>query len=207
MGVILTEASEFVSVEDLVESQESLEKNKKQQEYVEYIEEHIGNVKKAFEQYFKPLLAADTIGSRFISDEEFKDAIIKAEPNIEVHDSSKWGDEEFDGYREKYYPTAKELSDPEYQEKVKERAEIAWISHYKHNWHHPMYWVDEETGEPTDMNLQAIVEMICDWLAMSMKYGNTVSGWYESDAEKEKAAMTDRTKQITEELIYNILHC
>lgn len=206
MGIVLNESSVLTSVEDLIESNESLEKNKKQQEYVEYIIEHVNNVKTAYQIHFVPLLDKVGISDKF-SDEEFKEAIRRAEANIEIHDASKYDDEEFDGYREKYYPTSKEKADPEFQTKVKERSEQAWISHYKHNWHHPMYWVDENTGDISDMNMEAIIEMICDWIAMSMKYGTDTIEWFETKATKERLAMSSWTIFYVKEILYNVINC
>ena len=199
MGSIITE-----SVETMISSDESLEKNKKQKEYLEYIKEHVLNVQKAFVQYFVPLLQKSNMSDK-LSDEEIKEAIKRVSITIQDHDASKYGDEEFDGYREKYYPTAEELSDPDFQELAEEKSEIAWIHHYKHNWHHPMYWVDDKTGEIKDMSLDAIIEMICDWIAMDMKYHTGVIEWYENKAVKEKKSMNDKTKSILEELLYHII--
>lgn len=190
MGVIITE-----SVEELISNEESIEKNKKQQEYLEYIKKHVLNVQRAFLNCFVPLLEKTYISNK-ISDEELKAAINRAALNIPDHDASKYSDEEFDGYREKYYPTVTELANPEFQSHVYERSERAWESHYKHNWHHPYYWVDEKTGEPIDMNLEAIIEMICDWIS----FGDDTREWYNTKAHNEKAAMTDKTKEIVEEL-------
>ena len=68
-----------------------------------------------------------------------------------------------------------------------------------------MYWVDPKTNEKLDMNLEAIIEMICDWIAMDMKYHTGVIEWYENKAIKEKKAMTDRTRQLTEEIMYHVI--
>ena len=199
MGAIVTE-----SVETMISADESLEKNQKQKEYLDYINEHILNVQKAFAEYFLPLLDKSNLSS-VLSDEELKEGIRKAAVTVKDHDASKFGDEEFDGYREKYYPTATETADPELQLQVEEKSEIAWIHHYHHNWHHPMYWVDPKTNEKLDMNLEAIIEMICDWIAMDMKYHTGVIEWYENKAIKEKKAMTDRTRQLTEEIMYHVI--
>ena len=202
MGNIITEN---VSVEELLNNDESIEKNNKQLEYLDYIKEHVLNVQKAFYLHFLPLLESDHISEK-ISDETFKDAIKNASTLVIEHDASKYGDEEFDGYREKYYPTAREKSDPEFEEKAKERSEIAWIHHYSNNPHHPMYWVNKETNEPIDMELSYIIEMICDWEAMSMKYRSDTQEWYKNKAEKEKRAMTNWTKDMVEEILFNVIY-
>lgn len=199
MGYIVKE-----SVEDLISSEESLEKNKKQQEYVDYIKKHILRVQKSFLKCFVPLLDKQMISEK-ISDEEFKDAIKKVAISIEDHDASKFGDEEFDGYREKYYPTATEKSDPEFEIRTKEKAENAWIHHYKSNWHHPKYWKnDDETIN--DMSLEAIIEMICDWKSFSIDDEKSdIREWYEKEAFDEKAAMSDHTREIVEEILFKVL--
>ena len=202
MGVVFTE-----SVEELITQDISIEKNKKQEEYLNYIKTHVLFVQKAFLLYFIPLLERDLI-SKNLSDEELKDAIKKVSVTIQEHDSSKYSDDEFDGYREKYYPTASEKADPEFQKHVEERFEMAWESHYRHNWHHPKYWIDEETGEIKDMNLEAIIEMICDWCSFSLKENNPteVLNWYKEKANAEKSSITDTTRQIVEEFLFNIIN-
>jgi hypothetical protein len=69
-----------------------------------------------------------------------------------------------------------------------------------------MHWVDPETKIPRDMSLRAILEMICDWEAMGLKFKSDTLNWYENDAKDEKAAMSTNTKQIVEELLYNVIH-
>lgn len=195
--------------EEMINYNESLEKNNKQQEYLEYIKDHINNVNKMFELYFIPLLERDFI-CPFISDEEFKDAIRKCSINIPNHDLSKFGEEEFDGYREKYYPTSMEKADSDFQRKVDERSEEAWIHHYNNNPHHPAYWVNNENNIETinDMDLEYIIEMICDWGSFSLKKGDITElpNWYKNKAYEEKEHMTDNTKHTVEWIIENIVH-
>lgn len=200
MGFIVTE-----SVETLIDANESLEKNKKQKEYLDYINNHISNVQKTFLKFFVPLLEKENISELF-SDEEFKEAMNRLQTSIPEHDASKFSDDEFDGYREKYYPTSNELADPEFQQKVAEKAEEAWISHYKHNWHHPAYWINDD-GEIQDMSLDAIIEMVCDWASFSISKGDMSEciKWYENEASKEKSQMTDKSKSITEFFLYNFV--
>lgn len=200
MGKILNESS----VEDLITADESLEKNNKQQEYLEYIKNHVNNVKSAYQNYFIPLLDYDFISDK-MSDQEIKDAIRNAATLVEEHDASKYSDEEFDGYREKYYPTAREKADPDFEKLASEKAERAWVSHYSNNPHHPMYWVNKETGDKKDMSLEYIIEMLCDWIGMSKGKMEGVWDWYRKKGEKERAAFTNKTKEIVEEFIFNIL--
>ena len=200
MGVIITE-----SVEELIDKDESLEKNKKQKEYLDYIAEHRFNVLKAFNMFFIPLLNQEE-SFHFksqISDEEFKEAIKICAVNILDHDASKYGDDEFDGYREKYYPTSVEKAREDFEKQSQERAEKAWESHYTNNPHHPLYWKDDVNGGYKDMQLEYIIEMICDWASFSLKNGDIgeLYKWYRDEAGKEKSQMTDKTRLIVEELI------
>ena len=186
---------------------DSLERNKKEQEYLDYINEHIKLVKKAFVLYFAPLMKINNV-STLISDQELRQAIVDLAKIIDTHDASKFGDAEFDGYRAKYYPTTKELAgDDAYKGAVDERYEECWKHHYQTNDHHPKYWVNPDSGIARDMSLRAIVEMICDWEAMSLKFGNDCIKWYESeDSKDERECMSSKTKQIVEDLLYNVLH-
>lgn len=182
-----------------------MELNKKQKEYHDYIVEHIGFVKDAYKNYFLPLLDKENI-SFLIPDEELKQAIKDIAPDVETHDASKFGDDEFDAYRAKYYQTAEEAKADEYTQRLlSDKAEEAWVHHYTANKHHPNHYVDINTGEVRDMELKDIIHMLCDWLAMGRKFGNDTRTWYEKDAEKEKKCMTDRTKELVEEILYNVI--
>lgn len=204
MGVIINENSLITQIED-----DSAERLQKEQEYLDYINDHISNVNKAFELYMIPILNMNNISS-LISDEDIKNAIIKLQPLIPTHDASKFSDSEFDGYRCKYYPTkaeeAKMKEDKEFEEIVSDRYDKCWEHHYTVNAHHPKHWADPETGIAKDMDLDAIIELLCDWEAMSLKFGTSTLKWYENDAKDEKAALSPKTKQIIEDLLYNVLH-
>lgn len=203
MGIILKEDSIIYNFND---ANDAVERCKKEEEYLEYIKEHIKLVKKAFVLYFVPLFYS-SINSSLFSDTEFKTAIKELAKIIDTHDASKFGDAEFNGYRAKYYPTRKELDgNDSYKGAVEERYEECWKHHYQTNDHHPKYWVDPETNIPRDMSLRAIIEMICDWEAMALKFNSDTIKWYENDADDEKSAMSTNTKQIVEEILYNIIH-
>lgn len=204
MGFVLTENSLITNIED-----DSVARLDKEQEYLDYINEHINFVQKAYEMYMLPLLNMTNI-STLISDEELKNTIINLKPVIETHDASKFSDAEFDGYRMRWHPTvaeeSKQKEDQELQVTIRERYEKCWEHHYTVNAHHPKHWVDPETGIAKDASLDAIIEMICDWEAMSLKFGTSILKWYENDAKDEKAAMSAKTKQIVEDLMYNVIH-
>lgn len=200
MGIVLREDSVIYNNGD------SIERNKKEAEYLDYIKEHIAFVNQAFEIYMKPLLNMTNISSK-VSDEALKAAINSVGENIDTHDASKFSDSEFDGYRAKWYPTQLELQGgQEYNDKVDERYEECWKHHYTVNAHHPAHWYDFENKVARDMTLEAIVEMLCDWEAMSLKFKTNTLNWYENDATDEKACFSLNSKIIIEDLLYNVLH-
>lgn len=199
MSVILRE-----SVEGLVNSTESFEKHQKQKEYYEYITNHIANVNTVFERDIIPLMELSNISSE-IPDHLLKHGIEVCAKHIKDHDASKFGDEEFDGYREKYYPTSIEIANPDFQELASEKVEEAWIHHYTHNPHHPKYWVSKHST----MSLDYIIEMICDWMSFHV---NEEDGWtkcrewYKSDdAWEEREDLGEVVCKVVDEILFNII--
>lgn len=200
MGVIIKENSYIEQYDD------SMERIRKEKEYLEYIIEHINFVKKAYTLYMVPLLEQNNI-STLVSDEELKDAIEELALTIETHDASKFSDSEFDGYRLKYYPTKRENQESEeFKLAAEQRYEECWKHHYTVNWHHPEHWLNHDTGVCTDMTLGAIVEMLCDWEAMSLKFNTDTAEWYKNEAIDEKKAFSLNSKAIIEDLLFNVLH-
>ena len=199
MGTILNEATIFAD-------NDSYERNMKEKEYLDYINEHINFVIESFNRYMVPLLSMNNI-STLISDEDLKNAIKNVGETINTHDASKFSDSEFDGYREKYYPTTRELNgDLSYKSNLEERYQECWKHHYQTNVHHPEHWVDHKNNICQDMSLEAIIEMICDWEAMSLKFGTSTLKWYENNADNEKKCFSPKTKEIVEDLLYNVIH-
>lgn len=200
MGEILNETA------IIFDDNDSYERNIKEKIYLDYIKDHINKVKECFNMYMVPPLTMNNI-SALISDDELKYAINKVGEVIDTHDASKFSDSEFDGYRLKYHPTTRELNgDESFKNDVDERFTECWKHHYETNAHHPEHWLDHENNTCKDMSLDAIVEMICDWEAMSLKFGTSVLEWYENNAEDEKKCLSNKTKAIVEDLLYNVIH-
>lgn len=199
MGVILE--GNFTNI--VSDDSYSLEKNQKQEEYIDYIETHREKVLHAYLKYFAPLIDKE-LDLKSCSNEEFQLALKDAENNINDHDMSKYSDIEFEPYRLRFYPTEEEkelLKSEEESMQQQMDFEAAWEHHYKNNPHHPKYWIQMD-GSINDMELKYIIEMLCDWLS----FGDDIRVWYQNKADDEKKAMSPRTKEITEELmelIYN----
>lgn len=152
----------------------------KEKEYKSYILEHIVNINTARIEY----------GDRLC--EILHISPFKLVLPIMVHDKSKWSEEEFDSYRQYFYPCSDE-------EPNKEIFDIAWKHHYQNNPHHPEYWVDEDSGIIKDMPPIYIAEMLLDWEAMSIKFNNNTYDYYMK--EKDNKPFSENTRKIIDEII------
>ena len=110
---------------------------------------------------------------------------------IDEHDDSKFSEEEFEPYAQKWFGDGKKTL--EYEE--------AWKHHWVNNEHHPEFWLGE------DMPLIYILEMLCDWGSFSMKSGNLreLSDFYFNKAkDDEEKNLSDVTKEIIEDILTKI---
>lgn len=193
-------------INESLKSEEELEKEK---EYMKYLKAHIDGVKRNFDLYFSPLAFNSNIRQPVlyhVSVSELIAAIKDKAFTIQDHDASKYDDVEFYPYRKHWYPTMTEkgLGD-EYIAMAEQEYEDAVNHHYKMNEHHQKHWVDAN-NTLLDMPLSAIVEMICDWLSISDYYKSSTLDWWNSDeSAEEKANMTEKTRIITEDLLYNFI--
>ena len=156
-----------------------LEKDLKEQEYLKYISEHIANIKLAHLKYGEQLVKLLNIGK------------IELGMNILLHDQSKYSVEEFDAYRN-YFHTCSD------EEKDKESFNRAWEHHYQFNKHHPEHWIDGDNIK--DMPNIYIAEMLLDWAAMGMKFGDTAYEYYQK--ERDKKPFSDTTKKTIDQVIH-----
>ena len=161
----------------------------KRKEYMQYIDEHIENVKRAF----KHLIEDDWL--RNCTDNNITMSIQTMIDNdtISQHDLSKYSDEEFESYRKYFYSVDE-------SEKDEDDFNEAWKHHYQNNSHHPEFWVDEK-GNPIDMDIEAIIEMVCDWQAMCYKFGGTLTNYYEENKEEKRQVLTENSTRILEYII------
>lgn len=156
-----------------------MEKDLKEKEYRNYINEHISNIHTAYLKYARILC------------EKLNISMFKLSHNIDIHDKSKYSEEEFDAYRQYFFPCSDEKKD-------KELFDKAWEHHYKFNRHHPEYWINED-GSIKDMDNIFIAEMLLDWAAMGIKFGDTAYSYYMK--ERDNKPLSDNTKQIIDSVI------
>lgn len=135
--------------------------------YLDYLEEHLNNVAKAFSE-----LSEACDGHEYWVGDDYSWWKLKAE--VEAHDLSKFGKNEFIQYRDYFYP----VSD---KDKAESGFSAAFENHKKENHHH------HETVE----NYNDIVHMVIDWMSMSYKFGGSPRDFY----EKTKPIMNFDQKQ------------
>lgn len=159
--------------------------------YNNYLDEHIGNVGKAY-WWLKEYLPEVVEG---VSGEE-EWAILKC------HDESKYDLEEYEPYDDYFYGKVK-------NPKVEEAFKYAWLHHIHNNEHHWQYWVliNDEADEgivALDMPYYRIIEMICDWWSFSWKTENLreIFKWY--DGHKNRMKLSYNTRMSVEDILYRI---
>ncbi len=152
-----------------------------QQEYLEYINAHKDRVKQ-FADWLKTNCPEVFEG---VDPDVFMDL-------IKEHDESKFSEEEFEPYAQKWFGNGEKTL--EYEE--------AWKHHWMNNEHHPEYWLGE------DMPYIYILEMICDWGSFSIDKGDLkeLSDFYYTKAKDDPEKMlSENTKEIIEELIDQVI--
>ncbi|HEY5561971.1 MAG TPA: DUF5662 family protein [Clostridiaceae bacterium] len=142
----------------------------KTQDYLNYVKEHKQNVKLAWEEVQKK---CEGKGFSFIYD-DWKYHILCS--LIEKHDDSKLSNEEFIPYRQKFYP----CEDDNFDNSL---FSAAWEHHKANNPHHWEHWLNHEPSTPYDKSMYS-VEMVCDWMAMGYKFGDTAESFYLNNKNK-----------------------
>lgn len=185
----------------------STHRYEQQQVYMDYLENHINGVKKAYKTLFLPLLNKESrlftqpVNKALYTRKDLFYAIRDLQDAINHHDDSKYSDYEFEPYRQHWDPTEEEKSlSQEEKDTMEEAYQDAWVHHYTNNDHHPMFWYDPIANEVRDMSLSAIVHMICDWESFSTEE-QTTPDWWNGKALEERKFMSEKTIAIVDELL------
>ncbi|MGN0992854.1 MAG: DUF5662 family protein [Bacilli bacterium] len=158
----------------------------KEREYKKYIEQHREYIKDAFiEVSTCPDL--DWIINQDISCKLFE--------RIQKHDLSKYSKEEFDAYRRYYHPISKEEKN-----NAKQDFDKAWEHHWKNNDHHWQCRQNDTTF--TEETKLAILENVCDWLAMGYKFHDRPIQYY--NKHKQEIILPIEQKELLEKIICDL---
>ena len=145
---------------------------KKNQEYVDYIKEHYGNVQKAWQ------IIQDQ-GDKswdFLNGKMFKEL----DTAVREHDKSKFSQQEFVAYRMKFFPTEAEKKQNGFKKFAEEMFDLAWTHHKASNDHHWQNW-KKESQEAAKLK---VVHNLIDWMAMSIKFEGSPMEYYEKNKER-----------------------
>lgn len=100
-----------------------------------------------------------------------------------IHDLSKFSPIEFTTYANNFYGNEKEMKYSNF--------EYGWLHHQHKNKHHWDYWVNSD-GQALDIPITYIKQMICDWKAMSRKFGDTAQIYYKNNRHKMNLSISTR---------------
>ncbi len=100
-----------------------------------------------------------------------------------VHDLSKFSLTEFYAYSWNFFAIPLELADS--GDTYKTLFQYAWLHHQHYNKHHWNYWVvNQVKKEALPMPEKYVCEMVCDWRAMSRKFGDTAGDYFSKNQHK-----------------------
>jgi len=166
----------------------------KNQEYSNYLKNHLDNINFGFEWLHKNL------PNIFIHEDCNYETMIQM--NIRTHDDSKSSCNEWIPYREYFYGNKED-------EDIQNAFNYAWLHHIHNNPHHWQYWLlyEDDTKKPTPLEIpyEYLIEMILDWWSFSWKQGNLyeIQDWYNN--HKSMIIMNENSKNLIEEIIKSII--
>ncbi len=158
----------------------TLEVIRRTKEYLNYLEEHIINVSIAWE------IVKDKCKDMRIVWDDYYFHLLDIE--IRYHDLSKMSEREFVQYRRVFYPLL-------YEEKYDISG--ALTHHKENNIHHWENWTTKKFNDPNEWEVHC-VHMVIDWLAISLKIGDSPREYYEKNKNKINIP------QYAEDFVYEI---
>lgn len=153
----------------------ALEVIAKTREYLDYVERHINNVARAYEEL---MTAMERVGTFPVSYDDSQYCWLRDE--VMNHDVSKLSEEEFVAYRAMFYPTEEEK-----KSSVQGSFNTAWEHHWQNNSHHWENWTTKDYYHPHQSSVHC-THMVIDWLAMSYEFGDTPRSYYEKNKDRIK---------------------
>jgi hypothetical protein len=165
-----------------------------QEKYNKYIKNHINAVIEAHHT------AIDAFKEVFPEVYESEAAYTMLMHNLRDHDKSKFGFDEYWCYLSKFFPyeDMKIIT----EDKINKNFELGWLHHIHHNAHHPAHWVlpDNREFKILDMPDIYIIEMLCDWMAMSKYFKSTTLEYWNTESAKQ-LPMSIRTVSKVDEFM------
>jgi hypothetical protein len=122
-----------------------------------------------------------------------------------THDLSKLLPSEFFNYMNYFYDYDNKCK--RYSKKVIENDfNMSWLIHQKRNDHHWQWWIihmDDGSTEVMEMNIDALLEMISDWVGAGIAINGkeNVINWYLDN--KDKMLLNEHTRTALEFLLFD----
>lgn len=163
--------------------------------YVKYLTAHIARVREAMRRFIN-MGGVDDLTAYSVGEK----AVIIAEltSRADSHDKSKWQIDEFFPYLRHFYDPSgvvpEDGEDPDFDK--------ACSLHYARNDHHDRYW-RVEGRNINDMTIEAICEMLADWVSMSVYSKNSPTKWYNENRDEVLAGMDEGKLRLIELLLKN----
>lgn len=165
--------------------------------YDEYLEDHIENVKKAFNW----MIDQGVLDFLDLNDDEIE----KYSKVIYNHDNTKYWADEYEAYDRYFYPDEYE-DNPSFLQRVEE-YQRAWLEHMHRNPHHWQHWVlinDNGFFTVLPMPEVYVIEMICDWWSFSWKKGNLYEIFDWIDENSPHILLDNETTRLVEKILNRI---
>lgn len=159
-------------------------------EYCDYIEEHLKNVSEAWRE-----IQEKCTDMRVVWDDFYYNS---TGTFIVQHDLSKFSPEEFIQYQRNFFPVG-EKDDSVFDESWKHHIENN--PHHWENWTQSIYQKKNGCGFIHDWECHCVC-MVCDWMAMGKKFGDTAQSYYE--ANKHKIDLPDHAVSFIYEIFDRI---
>lgn len=175
---------------DIPNEQKEILFNNAQEGYINYILKHKNEIIKRYNEFIK--LVINNLYN------PFKFYIINwdiVKNNIMEHDNSKLETDEFDGYRQYWFPITDGF----------EKDYIKYITtkqkHISTNKHHWEYWLSSQ-GYGQDIPIEYLIEMIADWFSTSRYEGSEIYEWYEKQKYNKNITLSRTTQKLLEDCLY-----
>ena len=166
--------------------------------YLDYLEEHLQNVEKAF------LLFRKHCHTHWIFEEQHQLKLEWLEADVYCHDLSKFSTQEFQYYRVKFFPTVREKTfDEGIQEEFHKAFQGAWEHHKTNNAHHPATYLKMRANNNPNWELGVIHQAI-DLMAMSLKFGGEPSKYLDDHRCVQFKDVPNEAIQILYTILYTI---
>lgn len=148
--------------------------------YCDYVEEHLLNVAKAWK------ILQGALGNNWPMWDDYLFWTIDG--LIREHDVSKMSNEEFIPYQQKFFPVEGRAAGCDclpFDDGIPVATDFgpAWEHHKANNPHHWETWTTIPAGVPNEHACH-LVCMVCDWMAMGMKFGDTAEEFYEANKKR-----------------------